>query len=641
MYTRRVSFNNLDAEEPGEPPVHNPFLPVAHTLPLPDAMDFLKVFGNYTFARKRMRLPDPPARSILRNRLSAAQLSSNIQHALLAESALDGDLNELVAHPKHVPRLELARVVSADGSDPLQPHGSDSEDDGESAVDDTGDASAPAAGAAPRRKLYVGMSDEELMALDPQFAPSRHSDLGLFRFDLHASAAAAPARRGSAPALMLLRAAKQIIYPLLNENNYRAVLLTAKHAQYDRTREPRTLLTVLSGRKHTWNAVDWLMVAGDRVHGVQLFLIDGDHLVVTALVPLRFMHPGDTRRRTLPEAHLTARASRLLAYIVDGLPSHLEVKVTVEMVLDEPAVAGRKQEVGTKYMLHHVFRQYQPTLVVVGNRSTNLNFRYRLRSTRAPSQAPPPLQLQLQPAALVVPGAPALPAPPALLQLPAQARERDLERYLCKLLSYLVRHSPVPVVLVGNRTVFHRTAQPAPPVQMTFTNVEAPQTKSIYNPPGGAVAERKNSASSDMSIESFCGQVSSSDLVVSAESVQMEVAALAALDAESRFQQMVAVVLLALTAQLQRYLELVREHGVEGLPRSLLQSKTHEAYISKSSTANSSAAVRKVKSLISYSEEDEKMNEIKLNRKKSASLANVPPPERKKKLFLQKMRLKK
>lgn len=658
QYSRRVSFNNLSPEEPVSTNLQHPY--GLHLVQAAEAaVDFLKVFGNYTFSRKRVRLPDPPAHSILRNRLSPAQLSSNIEHALLEGTSFHGDLNDLAANPpKNVPRLELARVVdavengNATSADNLDGNAIDPNDDasydtndnatgvdnsqadtsavgqnGESMANGDSASGSSASTNASRRKLYSGMTNEELMALDPQYAPARHSDLGSFKFD-SPTTAPPPSRRMSAPAISIPRA-KQVIYPSLNENNYRAVSLTSKHAEYDRVLEPRTLLTFLSGRKHTWNSLDWLLLSGHQVSQVQPFLVDGDHLVVAALVPLKFVQASDSRRAHSPEQHLCARCDHLLDYIVASLPSGLRVKVTVELVLDEaPEPMVKKPLVGTKYMLYHVFRQYQPTLVVVGNKSTNLNFRYPLRRSR-------PLQSQQQ-----AQSNSKLTSVPALVPS-LQPHEREPERYLCKLSSFLIRHSPVPVILVGNRTVFHRRLLHSPQIQVTFCDDGTQPSKSILDVPTNG--SRKNSAVSDASIESFCGQDDvSSGSAETADSLARTVAALSTSLDPSRFQDMVAAISLALASELRHYLELVRERGVDALPRIVIESKAHQAFMEGATKERSRnrGSVYKVKSLISYNEEDEKKN-VKMIKKKAQAQTQTPLQQKKRRSFLQKLHLKK
>lgn len=615
-YSRRVSFNNLhdEATDPA-----SKFYTYSMAEPSPHEFEVARMFSySMAPARKRLRLPDPPLKLILKNRLSPAQLHHNLQHAMLLGVLYHGDLNDLATHPPElVPRLELATVV---GGAPLD-------------LDLELDTAEAPEQPATRRKLYLQMTDEELMALDPQFAKPKTLNLDNFKFDA-TTTYYQPARRGSTSTAA--HVPKQVLYPSLNENNYKSMALTMKHVDYDADDAAvRTLLAVVLGRKHTWNTLDWLLLTDETHRGAPGFLQHGDYLVVAALVPLKFFDECRAgRRKSLPDDRLYAKCDSILRYILELLPDTLlRLKITVELVIDTPPpdpMAQRKQCLGTKFMLLHLFKQYQPCLVVVGNKSTNLNFKYPIRMNRRLASV----------ATGLMPG------------------EKECDEYLIKLLSYLVKYLLVPLICVGNLTVYHRKTDVRQPALVTFSDAKPPRP----DPHG-----RKSSAVSECSIESYAGaghndsgSISSDDAHLD-EDIAGRIADLYASPDEARFGQMLAAVSLLSLAQLKHYLDLINDDSVDKLPAQVLNSKVHQAYLQQAqgrlglvlkTLLNGTAKAYKVKSLISYSEEDEKKNEKMIHDKKlkksisrslaaSASLGGPGDKQvKKKKSFLQKLGLK-
>lgn len=635
-YSRRVLFNNLDPDID----VSSKFYLYSTTQPHPQELEVSKMFGNYTLApRKRLKLPEAPSKLILKNKLSPVQLHQNLQHAMLLGVSYHGDLNALALHPPDsVPRLELARVIG--GTGPAVQSDSDSESDLED------EKPVPLA----RRKLYSDMTAEELMALDPQFAKPKTSNLDNFKFDSKQTFYLPSARRSSTTATTL---PKQVIYPSSNENNYKLISLTMKHQDYDHDLlATRTLLTVLSGRKHTWNTLDWLLLDGDV--DAPVFLQDGDYLVVAALVPLKYF--GGPKKKTLEE-RLFHKCENLLNYVMQHLPDPLlRLKITVEFVIDvppaDPMTLGSKKapSTGTKFMLSHLFKQYLPTLVVLGNKLTNLNFKYPTRRSRG-------LTSVLVPAGTV-----------ALAKLPLQtglvscAVETEADQYLIKLSSHVIRYSAVPVVVVGNSTKFHRKTESKPAALVTFSDSVA-RNRSILETPAAAAAGRKNSATSVGSIESLGAQQDSSSQSSLDFNLDEKMEELAESLAESRFFDMAACISLSSLSQLKQYLNVINDDSIHQLSQSLLNSKVHQVYQSKSQARlgsmvartqsnGTSGTVYKVKSLVSYSEEEEKRNERRINDKKlkktlsrnSATSTGQASDDKKlktKRSFLQKLGLKK
>lgn len=610
-YTRRVSFNNLDPEDE----VHKsngPFGPHEPTQASHD-LDVSKLFGNYllSLGRKRSRLPDAPLKLILKNKLTETQLVSNILHAMLLGVSYHGDLNDLAAHPpESVPRSELAQIIGGSAV-------SDSESDSEDAIPETTDP--------PRRKLYSGMTDEELMALDPQFAKPKTLDINNFKFD-STTMYYSPARRSSttsASAAVL----KQVIYPSLNENNYKLISLTVKHQEYDDI-DSRTLLSVILGRKHTWNGLDWLLLTKEGIDtSTSTFLQDGDYLVIGALVPLRQLDNVKGKK----DDFLFRKAESILSYVMNLVPSRdLRLKITVELILDVPPPDPMSPNykgntpTGTKHMLLHLFKQYQPTLVVVGNRSTNLNFRYPLRTGR--------------------------------LGRASVSSDNTSDQFLVKISLYLVKHSPVPVMFVGNQTRFHHGNAPKLAPMVTFNDPHGGDPLSLPVP---SFRLRNDSRLSGSSIESFQGRKNSTVSCDSSSDVANDTAArvsdILSSPSPTAFSDALRAVSDSSLGELKGYMEILNDSSVEKLLSSICKSKVHQAYIAlgrlrTAQLAQSNGSVGRayrVKSLISYSEEDEKKNDKLINEKKirktlsEGSNMNSEAKKPKKKGFLLRIGLKK
>lgn len=628
-YSRRVSFNNL---HPDDEPSQSKFYSYSmNSEPTPHAdLDVLKMFGNYTLGaltgRKRLKLPDPPSKLILKNKLTASQLQHNVQHAELLGVSYHGDINDMVNHPPdNVPRSELAQVIGGDKSD------SDSDSDTE---DEEEAPQAPSA----RRKLYSAMTDEELMALDPQFAKPKTSNLDNFKFD-STTTYYSPARRGSSSASTATPVAKQIIYPSSNENNYELISLTIKHQDYDNENVfARTLLTVISGRKHTWNSLDWLFDDGLEGHKHESFLQDGDYLVVAALVPLKFFEEckSSSRKKISPESRLYTKCDGILQYLLQNLPNSLRLKITVELVMDIPPpdpMATKKTPSGTKFMLSHLFKQYLPCLVVLGNRSTNLNFKYPLRMNRRSSVAT------------------------------GMKAEKEHDQYLVKLSSYLVKYASTPLIFVGNATIYHHEPLAKPLGLVTFSDTKPPRGLLDAPPSTG----RKDSAASVCSIESYSGAHNdlSSLSLVDLSHLKAKVEEMLTLSSEDRFADMLVAISLSSLAQLKQYLDIIKDDSIDKISPDVLNSKVHRAYQQSAprsggsmlltTLSNGTSKPYKVKSLVSYSEDEEKKNEKMLNEKKLRKTASRtsavstglggPSDEKKsvkkKKSFLQKLGVKK
>lgn len=626
-YCRRVSFNNVHPDDEASLRFYNysfnePVLPTDNRL------------FNYAFSHKRARLPEPPSKLILKNRLSKQQLTDNLARARSLGVSYH-DINDLVdCPPETVPRLELALVSDDDDEDDKLPRGLVAE------LSPFG-----------RRKSYSGMSDEELMALDPQFNTPKLSDINSFKFDSQQTYYRNSPRRSSvAPPII----SKQVIYPLSNENNYPSISLTTKHEDYDHNiLTARKLLTVLSGRKHTWNSLDWLL-QNQKTSDIG-FLQNGDYLIVAALVPLKYFNANTQRKKNALEDRLYKKCEHLLNYILQSLPDQLLcLKVTVEFIIDvapaDPMTLGGKKAppVGTKFMLDHIFKQYLPNLVILGNKSTNLNFKYPMRKSKVSlsmsSASTPNNGLALSKFALA----------------PQMSSNDDHEMYLIKLSSYVIKYSPVPVIVVGTLNTMMRKREKQ--LLVTFSDHTRGVKGQLEIP---SQNNRKNSAASTASIESYAGQqpddTSLCSLTESLQHVTMgeRLNEIETSESESKFQDMLAIISTSSLRELKDYLTSVNDNSKNSPTR--LNNKVHEAYQSyhhsrgggnpatRTMSNSSGGKPYKVKSMISYSEEEERKNEKKLNDKRlkksisqtSSGLSNGDKKVKKKKSFLQKIGFKK
>lgn len=489
-YTRRVSFNNLHPDEDSHMPPnqaiynlatpHN-YTPSYTTYSAPQSLSsathsshvpsiestFNSLMakppsGSYV-PRKRLKLPDPPSKSILKNRVSEQQLEYNEKNDLYEES---GDIDKATI------RYHSDDEIMADPQSPPPPP--------------TGIASPET----PRRKSYAGMTDEELLALDPQFQTKSVHDLDKFKFDNQKTYYLSPStRRSSSTPSMLSQptTTKKITYPTSNENNYRSISLTVKHEEFDTIQYNRTLLTVLNGRKHTWNSIDWLLLIDQHKSEESSFLIDGDYLIIAALIPNSFIKDySSKRKKTSMYDFLHNKCSNLLDYVVEySSKLNLKLKITVEYVLDNPedsSLSTVKVPYGEKYMLQKLFKQYEPNIIITGNKSSNLNFKYPIKMSSTHQQ------------------------------------------FLIKLSSYILKYSTIPVIFVGNNILTHEVDDKPSISTLKFNqadhssgpkivfSVPTPASLSIKDesspttqqtPTSDAVSTHSSSSSLISSIESF------------------------------------------------------------------------------------------------------------------------------------------
>lgn len=367
MVTLGVEFNQRMFDK--SPFVAKPATPPAHVLAL---------------RRKRLKLPDPPEKLILKNKVSPEQL-------LVNETTINfhGDLDDLASFTT----ANVDRVA-------------DNSQNGE-----YGSATAP-----PRRKLYAEMTDEELLLLDPQYA-QKLVNVSQYKFDSQLGFYAATTQRNLPTAYPTPK------YASLGVDNYKLVLLTVKHNDYEQCSSNRTILAYISGRRHLWNALDWMLSYNHPVVDLETFLTHGDYLVVAALIPQKFItdHAKLNKRNRLEEV-LYEKGNQILEHLLT-LPllaqRDLRLKVTVELIMDNvivdnPSDRHRKPPQGNKYALGNLYRQYHPNMLVMGTKLANFNFKY-----------------------------------------PTQRKQLARDEYLVKLTSYAMKYLVVPVLLVGPTTKWH------------------------------------------------------------------------------------------------------------------------------------------------------------------------------------------
>ncbi|KAG7664803.1 uncharacterized protein J8A68_001685 [[Candida] subhashii] len=173
----------------------------------------------------------------------------------------------------------------------------------------------------------------------------------------------------------------QVMYPTERIVTHRCASVTKRHRLYDKLYKyqlyplkpilpNRTILVFLSGRKHTWVALDWIL---------QKFIENGDNIIVVSAInsaslfdskrksrrgssytsPIR-NHPTTPimrfRQRTKPE-NLINITNDIMSYIMQIINPNIIAKITVEIV------AGK-----TKDVLKEMYHLYEPNLVCTGTK---------------------------------------------------------------------------------------------------------------------------------------------------------------------------------------------------------------------------------------------------------------------------------
>ena len=140
--------------------------------------------------RKRLKLPPPPAKSILKNKVSQQQVEYNNMFENISEATIEYHKQEREQQQEEDNDDDNSQSGSNGGSGNSSVNSSPllTAINITTPISDIKDNQAPppsSSSSSSRRKSLVGLTDEELMALDPQFqtTKSKNHDLNKFKFD--------------------------------------------------------------------------------------------------------------------------------------------------------------------------------------------------------------------------------------------------------------------------------------------------------------------------------------------------------------------------------------------------------------------------------------------------------------------------
>ncbi|CUS24869.1 LAQU0S21e00298g1_1 [Lachancea quebecensis] len=250
-----------------------------------------------------------------------------------------------------------------------------------------------------RRKSFAGMSLEELAALEKKYESASRTNYTIEQFDFGEQAQhfiEPDPKRAIGPS----NDWPQTIYPSRPCVNHRALAITRSHHDYsDYIKEYggnqtkgslRTVVCCISGRKHTWSAIDWY---------VENMARDGDYLVIVSRIPV---FEDSVKRPTPPQAHLgesydfksskpksrslsrksslteqglmvqdvdvlaRTKCNDILNYYLHRLADKT-MKVTVEIIKDDSTV----------FALTSAIALYKPDFKIISTVSTNLHIKFR------------------------------------------------------------------------------------------------------------------------------------------------------------------------------------------------------------------------------------------------------------------------
>lgn len=372
LYSRRVSFNSL-----------NPDLNEPVTI-LPDNIDInfgygssgvndiSKIFSTsptYTLSSPTStsqigskKLKKNPSKSILKNKLNHDQLRHNLNSQTINYHEVDMD--------------------------------NDSDDDNNKSEEKFIDRPEERG----RRKSYSEMTNEELMALDPQFQVPKTSNLDSYKFDNQKTYYLKNKKNYN-----VFNTAKNKLSP---SHNYKLINLTIQNKKYDSTHE-RTILSLINGRKHTWNTIDWLISSN--------FLQDNDYIIISSLVPKQIENELNYKQI------LFKKCENIVNWLFscDQLVK-LNLKITVELVIDDSN--------STKNYIRNLFLQYNPNVLVFGSKRHNLNFKYPVKRDGSGFKPPPSI---------------------GGISSVTPVKEKVKGQYIVKLPSYLIKYSSIPTIIVN------------------------------------------------------------------------------------------------------------------------------------------------------------------------------------------------
>lgn len=382
LYSRRVSFDNLYPTyiDPSNP-LHSP-PQFVDELTVPKQPAYKSKFSDLTFGfggatinnieehytqhqptssqrwRKLPKLPPPPAHSILKKTKNSSEYSYTISE-------------------DYQPRGELANF-------------SDEEDEDEDAPTTPPLNAEPAVPASvkPRRKSFAGMSDEELIALENSYTTKSSLNIDSFNFKNEPSflppvGSTAPkvqsspsTANSSTPLSPTSATSPEKPYPSRPVVEHGACCISAQHKDYDREFSQecgRVLLSCITGRKHTWNAIDYIF---------NDLAIDGDHVVITSHIPIREVEEttGQKTTKLLNRHNDTAddedfegsknfnisslliytKCQNIMKYLLAKLKKRgLKLKVSVEIINCETSAD----------LIEDSVLLYKPHLVIIGSKT--------------------------------------------------------------------------------------------------------------------------------------------------------------------------------------------------------------------------------------------------------------------------------
>ncbi|SCU99399.1 LADA_0H19526g1_1 [Lachancea dasiensis] len=258
-----------------------------------------------------------------------------------------------------------------------------------------------------RRKSFAGMSDAELAALEQKYeaASKTNYDVGQFDFGEQAARYIEPENNkivgsGSQMPQSMYPSRPCVLHKALNRVKVHSAFAkyVVQHRKTEDKESLRTIVCVISGRRHTWSAVDWY---------VENLSLDGDHLVIVTRIPnfeeesnrnstsqTTFVDGYDFKNDKSKNASLSRRSSNsdrgqsaavvdimarakcdaILDYYLGKLNGKI-MKISVELIKDD----------STPSALSSAIALYKPDLKIVSTVSTNLHIKFRNGHVKLPN----------------------------------------------------------------------------------------------------------------------------------------------------------------------------------------------------------------------------------------------------------------
>ncbi|AGO11632.1 AaceriADL147Wp [[Ashbya] aceris (nom. inval.)] len=230
-----------------------------------------------------LRLPPPPRQSILKNKDMSQDVQDfdtskiDIQQELVIEQLTKQNTENNSGATRGYTTSAFSHLREPE--DRLMADGRG--DGGSCGQDSTSERKA-------RRKSYAEMTNSELAELEESLNPySAESNIAKFDFSEQSKLYIGPAKISKNAPRIKAESSPTSIYPSRPAVPYHAVTCSKVHKEYNayvaeaegaaNGSKPRTVACYLSGRRHSWSAVDAY---------INLFARNGDHLVVWAYLPM-------------------------------------------------------------------------------------------------------------------------------------------------------------------------------------------------------------------------------------------------------------------------------------------------------------------------------------------------------------------